>query len=209
MIENPRFEYVNQRRYGIVAPDKDLNRVTGLVTSGMAQCFGVAVFDRSLNVGMFTHLDYAEDLDKVLIASYPILDSIGINMLEVKTVNINSPHLIRYGGQMVVASRQRALDSLVEVLMRRNVADSSGWSDEGIAEDAIFEPKKGIKATTFDQLGLSQDQIEAAYQYQLSLLTTARSHNDDTRVVEISCAYRPTIILPSDKISPSPQRAET
>jgi hypothetical protein len=42
MSESSQTEYVGQRQYGIAAPDKDLNQVSRLVTSGMYPCFGVA-----------------------------------------------------------------------------------------------------------------------------------------------------------------------
>lgn len=191
MSEVLKTQYVNQRQFGVIAPDKDPNGVKRLITSGMYPCFGVAIFDQESNVGMFTHLDYDNDLTIVLDTAYPALETLGANKLAVITVNIDSPHLLPYGGQRIVDTRRRELDKVVKTLTLRNVSDGTDWSDCGVSKEAIFEPKRGIIPATFEQLDMTMEQINAAYDYQSKLAEITKLNNGNTRALVISCAYMP------------------
>lgn len=188
MVEALRKEYVGQRQYGVIAPDRDVNAVYSLITSGMFPCFGVAVFDTQSNVGMFTHLDNAEDLTHIFERSYPVLDSLGANRFSVATVNIDSPHLMPYGRQTIVDSRRKELDKLVEDLIRRHSFAGQEWLDSGVSTCAIFEPRLGISPVTIWQLGHTEsvEWISARVIQTLNRL-------DKTKLIPISCAYAPEV----------------
>lgn len=212
MAEILETQYVNQRQYGIIAPYKDSNQVKKLVTAGMYSCFGVAVFDKESNVGMFTHLDYVEDLGRMVDDSMPVLEALGVNRLAVTTINIDSLNLQSYNRQTVFSQRKRDLDRLVETLIGRNIFEGTEWTDHGVSKEAIFEPRMGIIPATFEQLGLIREQLDEAFSYTGRLAEVAKRNSGSTRALAISCAYMPagieigtsqTSVFP--EMSPDPQ----
>lgn len=195
MSEIIRSHYVNQRQYGVIAPERDSNGVNSLVTSGLYPCFGVAIFDKISNIGMFTHLDYVEDLLATFETASPALENLGANLLTVLTVNIDSPHLNPHGGQVIVNRRKRGLDQLVETLIHKSLSDNAGWIDIGVSKAAVFEPKRGITAATIDQLRLTREQLVVAHNYQSRLYEITKQNNGNSRALAISCAYEPAEIV--------------
>jgi hypothetical protein len=196
MSESSQTEYVGQRQYGIAAPDKDLNQVSRLVTSGMYPCFGVAIYDVSSKVGLFTHLDYVEDLPIVTRNALPKLELLGANRLAVATINLDSENLGVHGRQSVVDQRRKGIDNLVEMLLKRNLLEGASWVDQGPSITALFQPHIGISSVPFEAFGLTREQIDAAYFASERLTQLAERNNGNTRVMPISCAYMPAGIVP-------------
>lgn len=192
-MERPRAEYVHQRQYGIIAPGKDPERVGRLVTSGLYTCFAVALHDADANVGIFTHLDYIEDLSLITRLSLPVLGTLGARRLTLETINVDSWQFNNYGREEIVCLRKSKLDRLTGDLIRHNLAANSGWVDRGSSFAAIFDAGRGLIPVRTKQLGLTRTQIEALHQYRAKLTEVPLQNQGYTRAIPITCAYKPEI----------------
>lgn len=128
---------VSQRQYATFAPLVDTNRVGKVLTVGLTECFGFAVFDPDAKVGIFAHADAADGLVDVIHRELSLLKRLGGKSFRVETVNIAatmSPEML--------ANRAKGLKAVSDYLEGRKVLsrpNSSYYYEHGEANAAYLD----------------------------------------------------------------------
>lgn len=187
-----RVRYIGQRQYGIIAPNRDVQRVDKLIVGGMAPCFAISLVDRVNQVGFLTHIDYEDDFSLLLRRTVTELRFWGGEKFKLHTANIASDQL----SSDEITHRIEVVNNFARTLIDEDILipdrDTSlpgvvGWRDLGITQAAVLDFNRGLKTTlNIKREGLSAFQITEAEKYSYELLDAFNFGKPP-----IMCRYRP------------------
>lgn len=174
------YVYVPQRRYVILAPDHDKNKVKGAATWAMGPCFGLALVDKAAKLGMFTHLDYVEDFQDAFEKTTTLLADLGATRLTIETVNIGK----------FTAQRKIYLDRFVTFLINARLSENVNWRDIGRASQVGFEPQFGIMIATMEGIKSIMGRLPVPDEEYENKVSVAWRKGER---IAIECIYTPSL----------------
>lgn len=158
-----RTEVVQQRQFGIICPEQDLNRVRRMGTGALTACFGYILRDLQKGIDLLAHLDYSELLPQTLDLALPILEVLGAERLVVKAVNVqHSPDINDEALAPLPDHKRRFIDASVDRLVRMGLVLNTGWEDLGTHRSAVVETGRDVELGEFNTVDFDLSSVQLA-----------------------------------------------
>lgn len=142
---------IGQREVAIIAPLKNSDDKSEIVTVGMTPCFAFSLRDPEAGVGLLTHVDVIGDifLGKMLNEVIPTLKKLGVHKLIVETANvkgrIGKKIFIKYGIKIL---KENGFEIITSTNDKGRVAE---WRDVGKSYGALLSIKDGLRGFTYNE----------------------------------------------------------
>lgn len=191
-----RYRVIDQREYGLVAPEHDSLDIERLITFGMRTCFGLSIHDRMQKAGMFAHLDLVNEQEPFIDQTTQFFEQLGSTSLTLKTVNFNADLFIPSISGEIRRSRMIFILKIISRFSsRRIMPDSPVWEDIGVQWCAVFDATSGLVPNNLRDLNLPQRLIDSTVQRAILLITP----EGNLAPIPITCAYQPNLRVVSNR----------
>lgn len=142
--------YVAQREYGIIAPKFDPDGIARIGTSRLIKCYGLAIFDPEVQIGLLAHIDVSW-LFKSLASEVAYMNKLGANKFKLQAAGLAQ-------GERRTSRLLRSADELLELISQ--TATSLGASIEppehlGRGRNALLELPQGMRIVNENEVGIN------------------------------------------------------